>query len=86
MSSIRKAWLSLNFDKEFLFGFENLVFGTSGILSMHKQLVTLQRESKTWKKLTAEIINNYIFIIMMICNITKFSKLGNDVWCFQHLN
>ncbi len=33
---------SLNFDKEYLFGFET----TSGILSMHKQLVTLQRERK----------------------------------------
>ncbi len=35
-----------NFDKEYLFGYETLVFATSGILSMHKQLVTLQRESK----------------------------------------
>ncbi len=38
---------SLNFDKECLFGFETLVFVTSGILSMHKQLVTLLRERKT---------------------------------------
>jgi len=38
---------SFNFDKEFLFGFETLVFATSGILSIHNQLVTLQRESKT---------------------------------------
>ncbi len=42
---------SLNFDKEYLFGFETLVFATSGILSMHKQLVTLQRESKTWNRI-----------------------------------
>ncbi len=27
------AWSSLNFDKEYLFGFETLVFETSGILS-----------------------------------------------------
>ncbi len=37
---------SLNLDKEYLFGFETLVFVTSGILSMHNQLVTLQRERK----------------------------------------
>ncbi len=47
MSRFRGAWQNLNFDKEYLFGFETLVFVTSGILSMHKQLVTLQRESKT---------------------------------------
>ncbi len=39
--------MSLNCYKEFLFGFETLVFATLGIVSMHKQLVTLQRESKT---------------------------------------
>ncbi len=47
MSRFRGAWQSLNFDKEYLLGFEILVFATSGILSMHKQLVTLQRERKT---------------------------------------
>ncbi len=36
---------------EFLFGFETLVFATSGILSMHNQLVTLQRERKTWNRI-----------------------------------
>ncbi len=35
---------NLNFDKEYLFGFETLVFATSRILPMHNQLVTLQRE------------------------------------------
>ncbi len=30
------------FDKEYLFGFETLVFATSGNLSMHNQLVTLE--------------------------------------------
>ncbi len=39
--------MSLNFYKEYLFGFETLVFATLGILYMHNQLVTLQRESKT---------------------------------------
>ncbi len=43
MSRFRGAWQSLNFDKEYLFGFETLVFATSGILSMNNQLVTLQR-------------------------------------------
>ncbi len=47
MSHFRRAWTSLKFYKEYLFGFETLVFATSGILSMHKQLVTLQRERKT---------------------------------------
>ncbi len=47
MSRFRRAWMSLNFDKEYLFGFETLVFATSGIVSMHNQLVTPQRESKT---------------------------------------
>ncbi len=46
MSRLRGAWQSLNFDKEYLFGFETLVFATSGILSMHKQLVTLQEKGK----------------------------------------
>ncbi len=31
MSRFRRAWTSLNFDKEYLFGFETLVFATSGI-------------------------------------------------------
>ncbi len=30
MSRFRGAWQSLNFDKEYLFGFETLVFATSG--------------------------------------------------------
>ncbi len=37
MSRFRGAWQNLNFDKEDLFGFETLVFVTSGILSMHNQ-------------------------------------------------
>ncbi len=31
MSHFRGAWQGLNFDKEYLFGFETLVFATSGI-------------------------------------------------------
>ncbi len=45
--AFRTAWTSLNFDKEYLFGFETLVFVTSGILSMNNHLVTLQRERNT---------------------------------------
>ncbi len=51
MRRFKVAWQSLNFDKEYLFGFETLVFATSGILSLHNQLVTLQRESKTWSRI-----------------------------------
>ncbi len=47
MSRFREEWQNLKFDKEYLFNFETVVFATSGILSMHNQLVTLQRESKT---------------------------------------
>ncbi len=47
MSRFRKAWQSLNFYKEYLFGVETLIFATLQILYMHKQLVTLQREKKT---------------------------------------
>ncbi len=47
----RKVWTSLNFYKEYLFGFETLVFATLGISSMHEQLVTLQRERKTWNRI-----------------------------------
>ncbi len=39
-------WMSLKFDKEYLFVFETLVFATSGILSMHKQFLTLQGKRK----------------------------------------
>ncbi len=45
MCRFKGAW-SLNFEKEYLFGFDTLVFATSGFLSMHNQLVTLQRERK----------------------------------------
>ncbi len=41
----------INFYKEYIFGFETLVFATLGILSIHNQLVTLQRESKTWNRI-----------------------------------
>ncbi len=43
MRRFRRAWSSLNFYKEYIFGFETLVFATSGILSMHKLLLTRQK-------------------------------------------
>ncbi len=42
MSHFRGPWQSLNFDKEYLFGFETLVFATSGILSM--QILKSQKQ------------------------------------------
>ncbi len=50
MSRFRGAWQCLNFDKEYLFGFETLVFATSGILSMHKQRVTAPKRMENLKK------------------------------------
>ncbi len=50
MSRFRGPWQSLNFDKQYLFGFETLVFAASGTLSMHNQL-TLQRERKAWNRI-----------------------------------
>ncbi len=52
MSRFRGAWQSLNFDQEYLFEFDTLVFATSGILSIHNQFVTLQRERKTSHHMT----------------------------------
>ncbi len=46
MSHFRRAWGESKLYKEYLFGFETLVFGTLGISSMHGQHVTLQRERK----------------------------------------
>ncbi len=37
MSRFRKAWQSRNFYKEYLFGFETLIFATLQIVYMHKQ-------------------------------------------------
>ncbi len=51
LSRLRGVWQNLNFDKEYLFCFETLVFANSGILSMNNHIVTLQRESKTWNRI-----------------------------------
>ncbi len=42
MSRFRGAWQSLNFYKEYLFGFETLIFATLQIYIDAQQLVTLQ--------------------------------------------
>ncbi len=41
-----------------IYFFETLVFATSGILSINKQLVTLHRESKAWNRIKWPIKNN----------------------------
>ncbi len=69
MSCFRKAWSSLNFYKEYLYGFETLVFATSGILSMHKQLVT-NRKGKF------EIASYDPFNIVFIVFLSNKCSLG----------
>ncbi len=49
MRRFRGTWQSLNFDKEYLFGFETLVFATSGIISKHNQRVTLRVRKQNLK-------------------------------------
>ncbi len=70
MSHFRRVWQNLNFDKEYLFGFETFVFATSGILSMRKQLVTLQIERKALIHLEVEFIR-------IICS---WSELHRSRW------
>ncbi len=41
----------LTFIKNIFFGFETLVFATLLILYVHEQLVTLQRQRKTWNQI-----------------------------------
>ncbi len=62
------AWQNLNFDKEDIFGFETLVFATSGILSMHNQLVTLQRESKTWNRIIYDPFKFQLQVTLAECS------------------
>ncbi len=44
MSRFRGAWQNLNFDKVYLFGFETLVFVTSGILFSQSACNTPKRK------------------------------------------
>ncbi len=75
MSHFRGAWTSLYFYKEYLFGFETLVFATSGILSVHEQLVTLQRERKTWNMTPLRNIMYYIYIYIYLLLLFCLSKM-----------
>ncbi len=74
MSRFRGAWSSLKFNKEYLFGFETLVFATSGILSMHKQLVTLQRERKTWNRIIWPLKKTVSFISKPLWHLSSVEQ------------
>ncbi len=52
------AWQSLNFDKEYLFGFETLVFTTSGILSMLLSIFGI--------KLKSIILNHTLYCCLLL--------------------
>ncbi len=60
------------------FGFESLIFATSGIFSMHKQLVTLQRQRKTWNRINLchqiEVMKYWVDIMM---NNYEINEKGN---------
>ncbi len=66
MSRFGRKWSGLKFYEEYLFGFETLVFATSGILSIHKQLVTLQRERKTWNSIWPLLKLSKFFYFQML--------------------
>ncbi len=72
------AWQNLNFYKEYLFGFETLVFATSGILSMHNQLVTLQRERKleiaSYDPFNTRLLFDYIHVLFTVYLHVFFSS------------
>ncbi len=77
MSCFRRAWQNLNFYKEYLFGFETLVFATSGILSMHKQIVTLQRVLQGRKRKSHHIQFKIICIVLFTIQLLQSSFTGN---------
>ncbi len=64
----KTAWQNLNFDNEHLFGFETLVFATSGILSMHNQLETLQRE-KLKNRIIKNLKSHHMTPLSILCRI-----------------
>ncbi len=49
MSRFRRAWTSLSFYKEYLFGFETLVFATLGILSMQRTACNTPKRKENLK-------------------------------------
>ncbi len=81
MSRFRWAWTSLNFYKEYLFGFETYVFATSGIISTHNQLVKVVPKRKQNLKphhmtpLTYKVHINTIFCIR---NLPHSAKINSE--------
>ncbi len=63
MSRFRRAWQILNFYKEYLFGFETLIFATLQMLYIHKQLVTIQRQRKTWNRIIWPLLFIWCFVL-----------------------
>ncbi len=64
MRRLRGAWQNLNFDKEYLFGFETLVFATSGILSLHNQLVNTPKRKQNLKSQNMTPLKYELHIIL----------------------
>ncbi len=76
MSRFRGAWQSLNFYKEYLFGFENLVFATSVILSMHNHCNTpKKKENLKLHQMTP--LKSPNFCVSMCCCDMKKSSMEN---------
>ncbi len=86
----RKVWQSLNSYKEYLFGFETLVFATLHRLYMHKQLVTVQRQRKTWNRITRPLkkvdMTTLIRLMWWACgySIRHLCELEGN-WCIRPL-
>ncbi len=72
MSCFRGAWQSLYFYKEYLFGFETLVFATLHILSKHNQL---EKHCKDKRKL--EITSYYPFKINLRSSVLNCAIMGH---------
>ncbi len=64
MSCFRKVWKILNFYKEYLFGFETLIFATLQILSVHykdKGKLEIASYDLFKNRIKTVILNCYIF-------------------------
>ncbi len=85
MSRFRGAWSTLKFYKEYLFGFETLVFATSEILSMHKQLVTHQRESKTWNRIIWPLKKVFFTCLLTIKQLNHQGRCLNELIRLVHV-
>ncbi len=74
--AFRGAWQSLIFYKEYLFGFETLVFATSGISYMYKRLVAVQREKL--EIASYDPFNLYLRVLESVNTVQK------EIICFIH--